>query len=116
MVRMYADRIFSKACVPSRRAQAHLRAALRLPKRVRGGQPGNQNRLRHGLYTKTFVASRQKTHQLLRRSRELAALVSRSIRTGRENSVRERRVTKYFHKTQSMPQPIVPPDTVRGMW
>ena len=64
----------------SRRALAHLRAATGLARRNRGGQPGNRNRLTHGMYSRACRARRERTRALVRRSHELVALASRAVR------------------------------------
>lgn len=76
---MYADRTQSRACKApiSRRALAHLRAAAGLPRRPRGAQPGNRNRMTHGIHSRAFRARRERNRELLRQSQMLLALVSR---------------------------------------
>jgi hypothetical protein len=53
------------------RAKARLRAGL--SPRVRGGQPGNRNRLKHGRYSKAFLARRAHNRGILRDTRVLIA-------------------------------------------
>ena len=74
---MHADRDNSTACKPrpSWHMANKLRMALGLPKRPRGGQPGNANRQTHGRYGKAFGARRVRTRQLLGETRDLLALV-----------------------------------------
>lgn len=86
---MYADRMRSTTCRPSRRALAHRRAALGLAKRHRGGQPGNRNRLRHGLYARAFVKSREETRTVLRQTRQLIAALAQSARDMRASTKRQ---------------------------
>src|SRR5690348_4520806 len=74
---MHADPTQSKGCKISRRAEAHLRKALGLPKRTRGGQTGNRNRLRHGFHARDAMALRAKLRDLLIRSRKLVARIKR---------------------------------------
>jgi len=80
---MYADRTQSRACREpiSRRALAHLRAAAGLPRRKCGAQPGNRNRLMHGIYSRAFRARRERARALVRQSYELVAQVARAVRT-----------------------------------
>lgn len=77
---MYANRIQSRTCREpiSRRALAHLRAAAGLPGRRRGGQPGNRNRLTHGMYSSAFRARRGRTRRLLQETSELIATLARA--------------------------------------
>src|SRR5512135_859670 len=79
-VRMYADRTRSKACALPRRFEMHLRKALVLPKRRRGAQPGNRNRLRHGFRTHAAKARRAEKHVLLGRARQIIARTKRMAR------------------------------------
>ena len=82
-----------------RRLRAHIRAALGLAKLRRGGQPGNRNRLRHGLYSGTVRAGREKTRGLLRQTRELVALMKGFVRETRTNSEYRRRTWRIFCET-----------------
>jgi hypothetical protein len=53
-------------------------------KRKRGGQPGNSNRLRHGLYSRTWLAQRDESRTLRRRTRHLIVklhMIARSRNT-----------------------------------
>jgi hypothetical protein len=79
---MYADRTQSRTWQApiSRRALSHLRAAVGLPGRKRGGQSGNRNRLTHGMYSSAFRDRRERTGALLRRSYELVARITRAVR------------------------------------
>jgi len=57
--------------MPSALRLANLRARLAcgLPRRSRGGQPGNANRLLHGRYSRRFLLRRQQVRTLLRGAR-----------------------------------------------
>ena len=74
--------------MPSALRLAALRARLAsgLPRRSRGGQPGNANRLVHGRYSRRFLLRRQRVRDLLRGARavivELTA-AARCLRRGR---------------------------------
>ena len=96
---MYAHPEISKGYRISRRALGHLRAALGLVKRRRGGQPGNRNRLTHGLYARTFVARREKTRAVLRNTRALLAALTNTLLSVRRNSRFKRETFKIFDKT-----------------
>jgi hypothetical protein len=53
------------------RAKARIRAGLE--PRTRGGQPGNRNRLKHGRYSRAFLARRAHTRGILCETRALIA-------------------------------------------
>lgn len=57
----------------SRRGVAKVRAAASLPPRRRGAQPGNDNRLIHGRYSRGFRARRMQVRSLLREARRVTA-------------------------------------------
>jgi len=70
---MYAFPLSSPAIALSRRAATRARAAAGLPRRRRGGQPGNHNRLVHGRYSRAFLARRAQVRAVLCQSRALLA-------------------------------------------
>ena len=96
---MYADRMTSRTCPLPRRALAHLRAAMGLAKRRRGGQPGNRNRLTHGLYARTFMARRKKSFALLRDTRALLVEMTNMLRHARQTRRFKRETFRIFGKT-----------------
>lgn len=73
----------------SRRALVRLREAKGLAKRARGAQPGNRNRLTHGLYARAFLLRRARTGEILRRSRALIAQLEIRVREIRASSQRK---------------------------
>lgn len=95
-----------------RRALARLREVMGLPKRTRGAQPGNQNRLKHGLYTRAFLRRRARTGVILRRSRELVArldIFSREIRASSQRKAHRAAISKPapFFGQQRLAQPRI---------
>ncbi len=74
------------------------------PRRKRGGQPGNRNRLKHGRYTSAFAARRAKTRATLRKTRHLVirlTMVARmhqalQAKMGRTNSTLPLREGRQF--------------------
>lgn len=71
---MYKSRIILRLKpLSSRRALAKVRLSLGLPRRRRGGQPGNTNRLIHGRYAGRFLARRAQVRSLLREARTVIA-------------------------------------------
>jgi hypothetical protein len=55
-------------------------ASNSLPKRKRGGQPGNSNRRIHGLYTKKEAARREELRGFRRKGRALVILVDNILK------------------------------------
>jgi hypothetical protein len=55
-------------------------ASVSLPKRKRGGQPGNRNRLVHGRYTQAEAASRADIREIRRKGRALVILVDNILK------------------------------------
>jgi hypothetical protein len=55
-------------------------ASTSLPKRKRGGQPGNRNRLIHGRYSKEEAAWREKMRGYRRKGRALVILVDNVLK------------------------------------
>jgi hypothetical protein len=45
------------------------------PKKKRGGQKGNTNRLRHGRYTSRLKAARRRVRDVIRQTRSLVAQI-----------------------------------------
>jgi hypothetical protein len=56
------------------------KASNSLPKRKRGGQPGNRNRLVHGRYTQAEAASRADIRTIRRKGRALVILVDNVLK------------------------------------
>jgi hypothetical protein len=57
-----------------------LNASNSLPKRKRGGQPGNRNRLLHGRYTQAEAASRADIRSYRRKGRALVIFVNNILK------------------------------------
>jgi hypothetical protein len=104
---MYAARTKSRVCEEplARRALAHLRAAAGLAKRNRGAQPGNRNRLTHGMYSGAFRARRQQTRTLLRQSYALVVLATRAARMKVRSSRRDTRIVSQCVEQLFLPWP-----------
>jgi hypothetical protein len=70
-----AQKVFPP-CRMNFRKIARLRAAEGLPKRKRGAQPRNRNRLIHGRYSRVFVTRRAEANTILRQTRHLIAMLN----------------------------------------
>jgi hypothetical protein len=64
------------------KAVARERAALGLPKRGRGGQPGNINRLTHGRYSGYYLSRRAHVQDLVRSTNALIARIKLASKLG----------------------------------